>query len=123
MADDDPFDLQRFLDAQAPIHPHVLAELRSGRKTSHWMWFIFPQAAGLGRSAMSVRYAIRSDAEAAAYLAHPVLGPRLRERTGLVEAALANGATIFGEVDAMKFRSSRELLGKAGAQPPGWRSR
>ena len=81
------------------------------------MWFIFPQAAGLGVSAMSKRYAIRSAEEARAYLAHPVLGPRLRECTALVEAALAKGATlveIFGEVDAMKFRSSMELFRGTG---------
>jgi uncharacterized protein (DUF1810 family) len=110
---DDPFDLQRFVDAQAPVYERVLTELRAGRKTCHWMWFIFPQAAGLGRSAMSERYAIRSDAEARAYLAHPVLGARLRECTALVEAALTKGATlerIFGGVDAMKFRSSMELF-------------
>jgi len=113
MAADDPFDLQRFLDAQAPVYERVVAELRAERKVSHWMWFIFPQSAGLGRSAMSERYAIRSDAEAQAYMTHPVLGPRLRECTALVEAALAKGATLeamFGEVDAMKFRSSRELF-------------
>ncbi len=117
MTSDNAFDLQRFLDAHAPVYDRVVAELRGGRKTSHWMWFIFPQAAGLGSSAMSERYAIRSDAEAAAYLAHPVLGARLRECTALVEAALARGATleeIFGGLDAMKFRSSMELFrGKA----------
>jgi uncharacterized protein (DUF1810 family) len=81
------------------------------------MWFIFPQAAGLGRSAMSVRYAINSDAEARAYLAHPILGARLRECTALVEAALARGATleaIFGDIDAMKFRSSMGVSGWVG---------
>jgi uncharacterized protein (DUF1810 family) len=117
MTADDPFDLQRFLDAQAPVYPRVVAELRGGRKVTHWMWFIFPQAAGLGRSAMSQRFAIRSDAEAAAYLAHPVLGARFRECTALVEAAVAGGATleaIFGGLDAMKFRSSMELFGRHG---------
>jgi uncharacterized protein (DUF1810 family) len=110
---DDPFDLHRFVAAQAPVYERVVAELKRGRKSSHWMWFIFPQAAGLGRSAMSERYAIRSDAEARAFLAHPVPGARLRECTALVEAAVARGATlegIFGEVDAMKFRSSMKLF-------------
>ena len=114
MTTDDPFDLQRFVDAQAPVYAQVIRELKAGGKESHWMWFIFPQAAGLGRSAMSVRYAIRSSEEARAYLAHPVLGPRYRECVALVEAALARGATltdIFGEVDAMKYRSSREIFG------------
>ncbi len=114
MTADDLFDLQRFLDAQAPVYDRVVAELCEGRKTSHWMWFIFPQAAGLGRSAMSERYAIRSAAEARAYLAHPVLGARLKECTALVEGAVAKGATleaIFGGLDAMKFRSSMELFG------------
>jgi uncharacterized protein (DUF1810 family) len=117
MTDDDPFDLQRFLDAQAPVYARVVAELTTGRKVSHWMWFIFPQAAGLGRSAMSVRYAINSDAEARAYRAHPILGARLSECIALVEAALAKGATlegIFGELDAMKFRSSMEVFGRPG---------
>jgi uncharacterized protein (DUF1810 family) len=96
MTSDDPFDLQRFLDAQAPVYARVVAELTAGRKVSHWMWFIFPQRAGLGRSAMSVRFAINSDAEAEAqaYLAHPILGARLRECTALVKAALARGATL-----------------------------
>jgi uncharacterized protein (DUF1810 family) len=114
MSQDDPFDLQRFVDAQAPVYAQVIRELKAGRKQSHWMWFIFPQAAGLGRSTMSVRYAIRSTEEARAYLAHPVLGPRYRECVALVEAALARGATlegVFGEVDAMKCRSSREVFG------------
>jgi uncharacterized protein (DUF1810 family) len=110
----DPFDLQRFVDAQAPVYARVVAELTAGRKQSHWMWFIFPQAAGLGHSAMSVRYAIASAEEARAYLAHPVLGPRYRECVALVEGWLAKGRTaeeIFGEVDAMKWRSSRALFG------------
>jgi uncharacterized protein (DUF1810 family) len=114
MTADDPFDLARFVAAQAPVYAQVIRELKAGRKESHWMWFIFPQAAGLGRSAMSVRYAIRSADEARAYLAHPILGPRYRECVALVEAALARGATldgIFGGVDAMKYRSSREVMG------------
>ena len=110
---DDPFDLARFIAAQRPVYGDVVTELKAGRKESHWMWFVFPQAAGLGHSAMSVRYAIGSPAEARAYLAHPVLGPRLRECTALVEKALGKGATlaaICGEVDATKFRSSMELF-------------
>jgi uncharacterized protein (DUF1810 family) len=117
MSGGDPFDLHRFLDAQAQVYERVLAELGAGRKTSHWMWFIFPQAAGLGRSAMSERYAIRSRDEARAYLAHPVLGARLQECTALVEGAVAKGATlegIFGGLDAMKFRSSMELFRGVG---------
>ena len=116
MADDDPFDLERFVVAQAPVYQRVVAELKRGRKESHWMWFIFPQGAGLGSSAMAERYAIRSVEEARAYLAHPVLGGRLKECTALVEATLAKGRTlgeIFGAVDAMKYRSSTELFGAA----------
>ncbi len=83
---DDPFNLQRFVDAQSLVYPTVLRELRAGRKTSHWIWFIFPQEKGLGRSAMSERYAISSLDEARAYLAHPILGPRLKECAGLVRS-------------------------------------
>jgi uncharacterized protein (DUF1810 family) len=110
----DPFDLARFVKAQAPVYAQVIRELTAGRKESHWMWFIFPQGAGLGRSATSVRYAIHSADEARAYLAHPILGPRYRECVALVEDALKRGATlegIFGEVDSMKYRSSREVMG------------
>jgi uncharacterized protein (DUF1810 family) len=115
---DDPFDLNRFVEAQGPKYARVLAELRAGRKESHWMWFVFPQAAGLGRSAMSARYAIRSAEEARAYLAHPVLGARLRECTALVEAALKTRTLteIFGEVDAMKYGSSMEVFGRLGLE-------
>jgi len=116
VADDDPFDLERFVEAQAPVYQRVVAELKRGRKESHWMWFIFPQGGGLGSSAMSERYAIRSAEEARAYLAHAVLGGRLKECAALVEAALAKGRTlgeIFGAVDAMKYRSSMELFGAA----------
>jgi uncharacterized protein (DUF1810 family) len=112
----DPFNLERFVAAQAPVYERVRRELRAGWKESHWMWFIFPQIAGLGQSAMSIRFAIASLAEASAYLAHPVLGPRLRECTGIV--AGLEGRTprqIFGPVDEMKFRSSMTLF--ASAQP------
>jgi uncharacterized protein (DUF1810 family) len=111
----DEFDLGRFVDAQAPDYGRALAELRRGRKESHWMWFVFPQLAGLGRSAMARFYAIGSLAEARAYLAHPVLGPRLAECTEAVLAQCGRSAeAIFGPVDAMKFRSSMTLFEAAG---------
>jgi uncharacterized protein (DUF1810 family) len=108
----DPFDLNRFVQAQNPVYRDVQGELSRGRKQSHWMWFIFPQVAGLGFSTMSQRYAIASRAEAEAYLAHPVLGPRLAECTGLVLAV--EGRTIhaiLGAPDDAKFRSSMTLFG------------
>ncbi|WP_234682654.1 DUF1810 domain-containing protein [Bradyrhizobium monzae] len=114
----DPFDLERFLRAQNPVFRDVLAELSRGRKQSHWMWFIFPQVAGLGLSTMSQRYAIGSRAEAEAYLAHPVLGPRLIECTRLVLAV--DGRTInaiLGAPDDAKFRSSMTLFGAVSAEP------
>jgi uncharacterized protein (DUF1810 family) len=108
---DDPFELQRFLDAQAPVIEQVRRELRDGRKASHWMWFVFPQVSGLGFSAMSQRYAIASGAEAAAYLAHPVLGARLLDCTALVNAVQGESAReIFGSPDDMKFRSCMTLF-------------
>lgn len=111
----DPFNLQRFVDAQAPVYETVLRELRAGRKTTHWIWFIFPQAKGLGRSPMSRRYAISSLDEARAYLAHPVLGPRLKECVDLLLShADVPLEDILGELDAMKFRSSMELFREAG---------
>lgn len=113
---DDPFDLQRFVDAQQPVYAQVLSELGAGRKRSHWMWFVFPQIAGLGSSAMAQRYAIASRDEAAAYLDHPLLGPRLNECTWLVNAIEGSGIRdIFGTPDDMKFRSSMTLF--AGATP------
>ncbi|HYD15743.1 MAG TPA: DUF1810 domain-containing protein [Hyphomicrobium sp.] len=112
----DPFDLQRFVDAQSLVYETVLRELRDGRKTTHWIWFIFPQAKGLGRSAMSELYAISSLDEARAYLAHPVLGTRLKQCTELVLAHKGVPLEeILGELDAMKFRSSMELFHEAGA--------
>jgi uncharacterized protein (DUF1810 family) len=107
----DPFALERFVQAQAPVYSRVVAELSAGRKRSHWMWFVFPQVAGLGFSAMSQRYAIASREEAEAYLAHGVLGPRLIECTGLVLAV--QGRTInaiLGAPDDAKFRSSMTLF-------------
>jgi uncharacterized protein (DUF1810 family) len=113
---DDPFNLQRFVDAQSLVYETVVRELSDGRKTTHWIWFIFPQAKGLGRSAMSERYAISSLDEARAYLGHPVLGPRLKQCTELVLSHKGVPLEdILGELDAMKFRSSMELFHEAGA--------
>ena len=113
------FDLERFVEAQTGVYEGVLRELRAGRKTGHWIWFIFPQLAGLGRSETSRFYGIASLDEARAYLDHPVLGPRLRE---CVNAVLAtSGATadqIFGSLDAMKVRSSMTLFHRAAPDEP-----
>ena len=109
-----PYDLQRFVDAQNPVYDQVCAELRDGRKKSHWMWFVFPQIEGLGSSPMARKFAISSLAEAAAYLEHPVLGPRLTECTRLVN--LVEGRSIgqiFGRPDDLKFRSSMTLFARA----------
>ncbi|MBR0844365.1 DUF1810 domain-containing protein [Bradyrhizobium liaoningense] len=114
----DPFDLERFVRAQDPVYRDVRGELAQGRKKSHWMWFVFPQVAGLGFSAMSQRYAIGSRAEAEAYLTHPVLGPRLTECTQLVLAV--QGRTIhaiLGTPDDAKFRSSMTLFAAVSDQP------
>jgi uncharacterized protein (DUF1810 family) len=106
-----PFDLARFVDAQAGIYDTVLAELRAGRKRSHWMWFVFPQLRGLGSSPTAVRFGIAGLAEAQAYLDHPVLGPRLRECTALVNAlAGASMEDVFGWPDYLKLRSSMTLF-------------
>lgn len=108
---DDPYDLQRFVTAQNPVFEEVKAELRSGQKTSHWMWFIFPQLKGLGDSHMATKYGISSRQEAEAYLQHPILGPRLKECTQLV--TLLNGPSIseiFEYPDDLKFRSSMTLF-------------
>jgi uncharacterized protein (DUF1810 family) len=116
---DDPHDLQRFVTAQAPVYDQVREELRRGRKASHWMWFVFPQIAGLGHSAMAQRYAITSWGEARAYLAHPVLGPRLRECAALVTAV--EGRTlnaILGAPDDLKFHSSMTLFALASDHDP-----
>jgi uncharacterized protein (DUF1810 family) len=115
---DDPFDLVRFVDAQASDYRRALGEVRAGRKRSHWMWYIFPQFAGLGSSAMSRRYAIGSLAQAGAYLGHPVLGARLLE---IAEAALAapgeSATAVFGSPDDLKLRSSATLF--ASVSPAG----
>ena len=107
----DPYDLQRFVDAQDRVYARVVSELRAGRKTSHWMWFVFPQVAGLGSSSMAQQYAINSLDEARAYLAHPVLGARLLECTQLVIDVNGRGARdILGYPDDLKFRSSMTLF-------------
>lgn len=105
------FDLDRFVRAQDPVYSDVLAELRTGKKRTHWMWFVFPQIAGLGQSEMARTYAIASSDEAAAYLAHPVLGPRLRECARLVAThSDMDVADIFGGPDDRKFHSSMTLF-------------
>jgi uncharacterized protein (DUF1810 family) len=110
----DPFDLQRFVDAQARVYPSALDELRAGRKRSHWIWFIFPQVAGLGGSPTAARYAISSLDEARAYLRHDVLGPRLHECTQLVNAVQGRSiGEIFGSPDDLKVRSSMTLFARA----------
>jgi len=107
-------ELQRFVDAQDPLYERVLAELRGGRKVTHWMWFVFPQMKGLGHSAMAERYGIASQAEASAYLKHPVLGPRLGECTRLVNEIEGKSIDeIFGYPDDLKFRSSMTLFASA----------
>jgi uncharacterized protein (DUF1810 family) len=105
------FNLERFVDAQHGVYDTALAELRAGHKRTHWMWFIFPQIEGLGHSAMAQRYAIRSADEAAAYLAHPVLGPRLRACAAAVASHHDRGVDeIFGHPDNLKFHSSMTLF-------------
>ena len=110
----DPFDLNRFVTAQAPVYGRVVAELRDGRKRSHWMWFVFPQLRGLGGSPTAVRYGISSLQEARAYLSHELLGPRLRECTQLVNQVQGRSAEeIFGSPDDLKLRSSMTLFALA----------
>jgi uncharacterized protein (DUF1810 family) len=114
---EDPFDLDRFLSAQAGHYPHVLAELRAGAKRSHWIWFIFPQMKGLGHSPQSEFYGIGSLEEAAAYLKHPVLGPRLEECTILVNQVAGRTINqIMGYPDDLKFRSSMTLFARAAGE-------
>lgn len=111
---ENPYNLERFVEAQRSVFEQACAELRRGRKTGHWMWFIFPQLAGLGFSEMSRRYAIRSLDEAKAYLAHPILGPRLREICGFVNGIESRTVhQIFGSPDDMKLRSSMTLFAAA----------
>lgn len=106
----DPYDLARVIDAQGPMIATARAELEAGRKQTHWMWFVFPQLAGLGASAMAQRYAIGSQAEALAYLDHPVLGSRLRDLTELACEASGSARHIFGSPDDLKFRSCLTLF-------------
>jgi uncharacterized protein (DUF1810 family) len=117
---DDPHGLQRFVDAQEDmgIYSRALSELRAGRKQGHWIWFVFPQIAGLGSSPMSQAYAIRSLEEARAYLAHPLLGARLRESTEALLAAepAASAESILGGIDAIKVRSSMTLFSAAAPE-------
>ena len=120
---DDPYNLKRFVEAQEPVIEDVKRELRSGRKRTHWMWFVFPQIAGLGSSQMSRRYAISSREEAQAYLAHPVLGPRLRECTEIVNGIEGRSANdVFGSPDDLKFRSSMTLFDAVANDPTPFRT-
>lgn len=113
----DPFNLERFVEAQAAAYQQALAEIRAGHKRSHWMWFIFPQIAGLGSSPASKHFAIKSRAEAEAYLAHPVLGVRLLECTGALLALQVQSASeVFGPPDDLKLKSSMTLF--AGVSAP-----
>jgi uncharacterized protein (DUF1810 family) len=124
MATDDPYDLQRFVTAQdvGGTYQQALAELRAGRKTSHWMWFVFPQIAGLGYSPTARAYAITSLAEARAYLAHPVLGARLTECAKVLAGLSGRTAEqVFGDVDAMKLCSSMTLFLRADPGEPVFR--
>jgi uncharacterized protein (DUF1810 family) len=117
----DPYKLQRFVDAQRSVFEDACVELRKGRKQSHWMWFIFPQIEGLGRSETARTYAISSREEAEAYLEHPVLGPRLRECTRLVNLVERRSAEdIFGRPDDLKFRSSMTLFAHASSDNEGF---
>jgi len=114
---DDQYELGRFVDAQEPVYEQVCAELREGRKRSHWMWFIFPQLRGLGQSDLAIKFGISSRQEAEAYLKHAVLGPRLRECTRLVN--LVEGRTVrevFGSPDDLKFRSSMTLFASVASE-------
>jgi len=111
----DPFDLERFVAAQDPVWARVTAELSAGAKRTHWIWFVFPQIAGLGHSSTAVHYALPSQAAAEAYLAHPVLGPRLVEAVQLMLRHRDTPAeTILGGIDAVKFRSCLTLFEAAG---------
>lgn len=111
--------LERFVDAQAGVHEAALAELRAGRKEGHWMWFVLPQLAGLGHSAMATRYGIAGLAEAHAYVAHPVLGARLREcARALADLPTCDAVAVLGPVDAVKLRSSMTLFARAAPEEP-----
>jgi uncharacterized protein (DUF1810 family) len=117
----DPFDLQRFVDAQEGTYDQALSELRNGAKRGHWMWFVFPQLAGLGRSETARFYAIADLAEARAYLAHPVLGPRLVECTRALTGLDGRDAVaVLGGIDAQKLHSSMTLFARAAPDEPAF---
>ena len=114
-SNDDPFDLERFVEAQSSAYDTALDELRSGRKRSHWIWYILPQLRGLGTSQMATKYGLQSLAEAKAYSAHPVLGPRIRECVRTLNALPGNDAVaVLGGIDALKLRSCLTLFAAAG---------
>ena len=116
-------NLERFVEAQAPVYPRALAELTAGRKQSHWMWFVFPQLSGLGRSPMAQHYAIHSLDEARSYLAHPLLGARLKECTSAVLGIIGKSAhEIFDTPDDLKFHSSMTLFAHAAPDEPLFRA-
>ena len=118
----DPFDLRRFVDAQAHTYDQALAELRAGQKRTHWMWFVFPQIAGLGHSGMAQRFAISGLEEARAYVAHPTLGRRLVESArALTDLDTADADRVLGPVDAQKLRSSMTLFARAAPDEPVFR--
>lgn len=114
----DPYNLQRFVDAQSEVYGEVTSQLRDGRKRTHWMWFVFPQLKGLGRTATAEHFGIASVAEAQAYLAHPVLGPRLRECARLLRDYPGRRpiTLLLGATDALKLRSSMTLFGNVGGE-------
>ena len=113
----DPFDLDRFVEAQTSAYDTAIGELRAGRKRSHWIWFILPQLRGLGMSQMSARYGLQSLAEASAYLAHPILGPRIRECVHTLNALPGNDAVaVLGEIDALKLRSCLTVFAEASRE-------
>lgn len=119
---DDPYDLGRFVEVQEANYQQALSELRIGKKRSHWIWFILPQVLGLGSSPMSIRYAIRSLAEAKAYLEHPVLGARLRECVAAMNShAGVTASDVLGEIDARKFRSCLTLFAQVSGSEPLFR--
>ena len=119
----DPFSLKRFVDAQSRVIDQVCSELQAGRKCSHWMWYIFPQISGLGSSAMAREFAISSLTEAAAYLDHPVLGPRLRTCTERVNAIEGRSIEeVFGYPDHLKFHSSMTLFARAAPNEPAFQA-
>jgi len=118
----DPFDLQRFVDAQRSTYDQALSELRAGQKRTHWMWFVFPQIAGLGRSGMAQRFALAGLDEARAYVAHPVLGPRLVEcARALTDLDVDDPVQVMGSIDAQKLHSSMTLFARAAPDQPVFR--